>query len=214
MKKRTFEKRGYAFIHRLAWLLSRWLCGVEVRGKENIPKSGAVIITSNHLSYLDPILIGSAVDAEINYMAKSTLFLVPIIGGFLRYMNAYPVKRGAADRAALKRTLALLKEGKSILIFPEGTRGMGHKLGEAKDGVGFLVYHSEALVIPALIKGSQNAWGRGQWFPRRAKVTISFGKSVDLGDLRKSASTREVYAEIGKRIMRQIADLSGGLDLS
>lgn len=203
--QKVSEKRLYNLARWSAQLLLKWLFGLEIRGLEYIPKSGPVIIMSNHASYLDPIIVGSAADRELHYMAKDTLFFGRIIGGFLRHVNAYPVKRGAPDRAALKNTLSILKMGGAVLIFPEGARGEGRNLGEAKSGAGFIVYHSEAKVVPALIKGSQEAWGRGQRFPRCAKISVRFGKPIDLEDLRNLRATRELYDDIGKRIMRHIS---------
>lgn len=161
----------------------------------------------NHASYLDPIFIGGAIDRVINYMARSTLFKPGIIDKFLRSLKAFPVHLGSTDRAAIKYALKILDEGNLLLVFPEGTRSVDGTLGKAQDGVGFMAYRTNADVIPVYLSGTQKAWPRGSKMIRTAKITVTFGKPIEMTTYRNSEASRETYAKIGAEVMARIAEL-------
>ncbi|RKY04066.1 1-acyl-sn-glycerol-3-phosphate acyltransferase [Candidatus Poribacteria bacterium] len=204
---RYSEKRFQNILYRLAQPLFRWAFGFEVTGLENVPDEGGALIASNHVSYLDPPILGAASKRELFYMARDSLFKPGPIGWFLRYLNAFPVKRDKPDRSALKRALELLESGKLVLVFPEGTRSWDGTLGKPHLGVGFIAYHSRVPVIPVYVSGTEKALPRGKAIIKRAKVTVHFGKPVYLDDLRAHPRPREVYRLIGERIMAAIAEL-------
>ena len=99
-----------------------------VKGKENIPKEGAVILAANHLSNWDPPLVGTFIPRHLAYMAKEELFKVPILKNILENVHTFPVKRGASDRAAIKTALQMLEAKECICMFPEGTRSKDGKI--------------------------------------------------------------------------------------
>ncbi|MCE5285499.1 MAG: 1-acyl-sn-glycerol-3-phosphate acyltransferase, partial [Pelosinus sp.] len=111
---------------------------LKVNGQANIPSQGGVIIASNHVSNWDPPMLGTAMQRPLCALAKEELFKVPVFSFIIRKLNAFPIRRGAADRAAISAALKLLKEGKAVLLFPEGTRSKDGKLGEGKHGVAML----------------------------------------------------------------------------
>ena len=162
---------------------------------------------SNHVSYLDPIFLGAAVTRELHYMSRDDLFHPKPWGAFLTYLNAFPVKRGKPDLGAIRKTLSLLKEGKLVLIFPEGTRGVGGKLGKPAAGVGAIVYRANAPVIPAFVKGTEVILPRHAKGITRAPVSVFFGPPVELSDLIALPRSRESYKQIAERIMQHIAAL-------
>ena len=104
----------------------------EIYGRENMPKDGAVILAANHMSNWDPPLVATFLHRPVSYMAKIELFKNPIFGRAITACHAFPVKRGAADRGAIKAAMQVLKEGRCLGLFPEGTRSRTGKLGTYK----------------------------------------------------------------------------------
>ncbi|WP_100398529.1 lysophospholipid acyltransferase family protein [Bacillus sp. FJAT-44742] len=167
----------------------------KVIGKSNIPKEGPVVICSNHISNFDPPLIGTSIKRQINFMAKSELFDVKVLGPALDKIGVFPVKRGAGDRQALKLGIKYLKENRVLCLFPEGTRSKTGELGKGLAGAGFFALRSDAAVIPAVIIGPYKPF-------RRVKVV--FGEPLDIQDLRENKGSAEQATE---RIMARIQSL-------
>ncbi|HHW92344.1 MAG TPA: 1-acyl-sn-glycerol-3-phosphate acyltransferase [Firmicutes bacterium] len=168
------------------------LCkGWVVEGVENIPQAGGLIVVANHTSYWDPPILGAAMTRQVNIMAKVELFRYPLFGSILRLLGAFPVKRNAVDRSAIKQALAILKEDKVLGMFPEGTRSKTGRLGKAQPGVVLFATKSGAPILPAGI-----IMGKG-----RKGLVVKFGKPFFL-----TAESRE-REEAGKRIMAEIASL-------
>src|SRR5471030_2487382 len=107
----------------------------------NIPRHGAFILASNHISNLDPVVLGICSVRRLNFMAKIELFK-GALGFFLTKLGAYPVKRGESDFGAMRESLKRLKSGKVVLIFVEGSRRIGNEPSKAQAGVGFLAMKS------------------------------------------------------------------------
>jgi 1-acyl-sn-glycerol-3-phosphate acyltransferase len=197
----------YHFIHIMTRPLLRSLFKFQIFGSENVPSTGGAMLMINHASYLDPIFIGGAVNRSINYMARATLFKPGIIDKFLRSLNAFPVHLGSTDRGAIRNALKILEEGNLLLIFPEGTRSFDGTLGKAQDGIGFMAYRTKADVIPVYLSGTHKAWPRGAKKIKTAKITVTFGKPLDMSIYRNSEATRETYSKIGAEVMARIAEL-------
>lgn len=169
---------------------------VEIIGSENIPKTGPVILCCNHISNLDPPLLGSFVnDREIHYMAKAELFEKPILKSLLPKIHAFPVKRGLTDKQALRTAINLLKEGKVLGIFPEGTRSKTGELRKGLSGVGFFALRSDAVVVPCAIIGP---------YKRFKRLKLVYGKPIDMTNYRKERISAEEMTAI---IMQEIANL-------
>ncbi|HID55737.1 TPA: 1-acyl-sn-glycerol-3-phosphate acyltransferase [Candidatus Poribacteria bacterium] len=201
------EKRFQNVLYRIAVSLFTWAFHLTVVGRENIPDEGGALIASNHVSYLDPPILGAASKRELFYMARDTLFRPKPIGDFLKYMNAFPVKRDRPDRGALKTAISLLESGKLVLVFPEGTRSHDGTLGRPHLGVGFIVYHSTVPVIPVYISGTERALPRGAFLIKRAEINVHFGLPINMEELRSMPRPREAYPKIGEKIMSEIAKL-------
>ncbi len=110
---------------------------VKVLGKENIPENGGVLLCCNHISNLDPPLLGAYIRRPIHYMAKQELFDKPILKSLLPKIHAFPVRRGMSDKQALRTGLKLMKDGKMLGLFPEGTRSKDGQIGKGMAGAGF-----------------------------------------------------------------------------
>lgn len=198
----------YAFLKPIAVALMRLLFGLSSRGRENVPKTGPVLLVANHASFLDPPLVGGVVPRQVSFMAKEELFRVPFLGWLIRRLNARPVRREGADAGALRTSLRVLQDNGVLLVFPEGTRGPEGVLREPKAGVGMLAVLSGAPVVPVLIEGSGRAWPRGRRLPRRAKVTVTFGPPKVFE--RKDAEGRKTdYEVVSREMMAAIGRLMG-----
>ncbi|MGM9925994.1 MAG: lysophospholipid acyltransferase family protein [Bacillus sp. (in: firmicutes)] len=187
----------YTFAKHIVYAILKPLYRFEVIGKENFPKEGGVLLCSNHIENLDPPVVGINAPRPVHFMAKEELFSVPVLKNLLPGLNAFPVKRGMSDREALRKGLGLLKEGKVLGLFPEGTRSKTGELGKGMAGAGFFALRTEAAVVPCAIIGPYKMF-------RRLKVV--YGKPIDFSR----------YAEEGKRlnaeqateiIMHEIAEL-------
>jgi len=168
---------------------------IEVIGKENIPKDGAVLLCSNHIDNLDPPVLGITAPRRVRFMAKEELFKVPILGTIIRNLGAFPVKRGFADRDAIRTGLKILKDGEVLGLFPEGTRSKTGKLGKGLAGAGFFALRSPSIVIPCAIIGPYKPF---------RKVKVIYGKPVDFKSHRENKISAEEATEI---IMKEIQKL-------
>lgn len=201
----------YHFLHIIARPFLKSLFKFQVFGAENVPSTGGVLLMSNHASYIDPVFMGAAVDRGLYYMARSTLFKPGLIEWLLLNMNAFPVHLGVPDRRAIRRALQLLADGNLLLIFPEGTRSVDGTLGKARAGVGLIAYKTTAPVVPVFLSGTQKVLPKGGKMLKPAKITVSFGKLLDMEYYRKCKGSRETYVKLGEEVMARIAELGDGL---
>ena len=192
------EKKSYWLWLKSAGHLLKTYCRLKVEGRENIPDEGSVLIVSNHRSYWDPPLLAIAVwKRRVFFMAKEELFETPILSSLIRHWgNAFPVKRGTFDKTALETAIELLKAGKAVCIFPEGTRSKTGKLLKPKWGAGFVAIKSKSLIVPCYISGSFGA------FP---KVSVKFGKPFKL----ELEDTKENYVKGAQVLMERIKETAG-----
>lgn len=165
----------------------------RVVGVENIPKTGPAIICSNHISNLDPPILGSASNRIIHFMAKEELFRIPLFRHVIESLHAFPVNRSGGGRLALKRALELLREDKILGIFPEGTRSKTGKLGKGRVGAALLASKVGAPLIPTAIIGPYRLLG---------PVIVVFGKPIDPRQF--EAKSSNVVQELTDRIMQEI----------
>jgi 1-acyl-sn-glycerol-3-phosphate acyltransferase len=196
----------YAILKPLAVVVMRLAFGLRTRGTEHVPAEGPVLLVANHVSLLDPPLVGGAAPRPLNFMAKAELFSVPLFGGLIRRLNAHPLRRQGGDAAALPAALRVLKSGGALLVFPEGTRGEGGILGPAKPGAGMLAVLGGAPVIPVYVSGSGRAWPRGRRFPRPAQVTVTFGSPLPVA-VGEHANRKDDYEAVSRQMMAAIAGL-------
>lgn len=159
----------------------KFMCGLKVYGKENIPKQGGFLLASNHVSNLDPFALGVAImPRDLNYMAKYELFKKPFFSWLLYKVHAFPLKREAADLSAIKEAMHRVKSGGGLLLFPEGTRAADGSVREPQAGIGFLAAKLDVPIIPAFVKGTYDALPKGAKFIRPKKISIYFGRQISV----------------------------------
>ena len=181
---------------------------LEIKGKENIPKNGGVLIASNHASYLDPPIIGVGYRCRpVHFMARNTLWNSRFSSWWLNKVGCIPVTRETGDIRSLKRCISLLKSGNVVSVFPEGTRSRDGKLQKVKSGIGFIIEKSECTVIPTYIHKSFIAFSHKSKFIKPIKITIAFGHPITKDEFLKLGTGREAYEKYSSLIMEKIGIL-------
>jgi 1-acyl-sn-glycerol-3-phosphate acyltransferase len=184
-----------------------WLFGrPKVIGRENLPVEGGFILCANHVSYIDPPSITAASTRVLRFMAKSELFAIPLLGKIIAATGTFPVKRGAADRTAIRTAVELLQSGQVVCMFPEGKRSLTGHLLPPEPGVGVIALRAQMPVIPAALIGTARLLPPHSPFPRFSRIKVVFGKPIDYSDLAGN-NGREAVNEMAQRIMVDIQKL-------
>lgn len=191
-------------LYRLGWtvvfILFKFLYRFKVEGHENldqIPENQGVLLCSNHISGLDPPLVGAATSRKLAFMAKAELFEIPFFGGLIKRLNAFPVKRGTSDRNALKLAIEILNSGETLIMFPEGTRSKTGELKAGLGGVGFLALRTNAAIVPVAIKGGYRLFRR---------THVVFGKPIDFTELKSQKSKPREATELVMAYIQKLLD--------
>lgn len=173
----------------------------KVIGAENIPSTGGFILAANHMTNWDPPFLGTFIPREVNFMGKEELFKNPIMAAICRGLHVFPVKRGAADKSAIKTALKILKNGDCFGIFPEGTRSKTGKIRKAESGVSLIAAMTKAPIIPAAIVNTNKIFSAEKKFPRLAVV---YGKPIYFEGNPKDKNQLDEFAQF---IMKEVAKL-------
>jgi 1-acyl-sn-glycerol-3-phosphate acyltransferase len=197
---RTLVKRvGYNALKYLLQMVAVFGYGLRVIGRENWPQTGGGLICSNHQSMFDPPLVGLTCQRRMNYLARDTLFPVPILGSLIRFLDAIPIDREGIGLSGIKETLRRLKAGELVLIFPEGTRTPDGDVKPLKPGFISLARRSHVPLIPIGLDGAFQVWPRTSRFPRFGRVAVAIGEPISSEQI-VAASDDQLLAELEKRI--------------
>lgn len=195
----------YRFLQIVFRLLFYTVFRTRVYGRENIPKEGAVILAANHASNIDPPLMASLIERPVSYMAKIELFENPIFGAAIRRCHAFPVKRGASDRGAIKAAVTVLKEGHMLGLFPEGTRSKTGELQKAEAGIALIASMTGAPIVPVAILNSHRIFANGGLLPQ---LRIMYGAPISFQGDRKNKEALDAFSA---EIMAHIAQMRDAL---
>jgi 1-acyl-sn-glycerol-3-phosphate acyltransferase len=199
----------YAFLRAVMRTITGvYLVGLfTVVGRENVPREGALIICPNHSATLDPPMVPAFVPrADTWSMAKSEYFRSALVGFIFGHYHAFPVIRHSADRTALRRSFDLLKAGHALIMYPEGTRIESGVLAPPEPGAGFIAQKAGCAILPVGLTGTRECLPKGARWPRRTRVTISFGKPFVVLQ-RRADGSRVSHQEASDAIMVAIAEL-------
>jgi 1-acyl-sn-glycerol-3-phosphate acyltransferase len=198
-------------IYGILWILVRtvaWLC-FRFRVVGQVPKTGGFIVAANHASYLDIPLLGCGMKRRAWYLGRSDLFPARAVNRLLRWLGWIPLRLGRLDRDAFGKAVSLVKEGKVIVIFPEGSRTENGQLQPAKAGIGMIVAQTGCPVIPAYLKGAHEVLPvRAKW-PRFRSVTVTYGDPIAFVPARENGEGKKFYQEVSQTVMDRIAALGG-----
>ena len=192
---------GRIIVRILLLLLTR----CQVRGKENIPSQGPLLVVANHLNLADSPLLGVSLGRKVIFMAKKQLFRFKVIGYFVRGFGAFPVHRGQLDRRALRQANQVLAEGLVLVMFPEGMRSRCGQLQPAFYGSALIALRSGVPILPVGIIGTEKIKGV-TWLLHRPQITVNIGHPFSLPPA-GSRLTKAELAEVTNSIMGRIAEL-------
>lgn len=163
----------------LAWVFFRTLFRVGhcicAYGLRRVPRTGGLLLFSNHQSFYDPMLAAQALSRGVHFMARDTLFKVPLLGWLITGLNAFAVRRASADVAAMKEAVRRLQAGHPLVVFPEGTRTRDGSLGRFHFGSVLLAQRANVPIVPVYIDGAHAVWPRGRTLPRPGPIRIYYG---------------------------------------
>lgn len=180
-------------------VLAFTLADVRVSGLDRVPRRGPLLIVCNHLNNVDPILLASYFPRPVYALTKVELTSIPVIGTLADWYGAIPVRRGEFDRGAIEASLAHLRAGKAVLVFPEGTRSKTGALQEPKAGLSLLASRSGAPILPVAVYGSEKARGLPiVW--EHPRITIRLGEPVSLPIQRGRHGHRAFTHDVMRRI--------------
>ena len=195
--------------------LARLIYRPVVEGRDNVPRQGPVILASNHLSFIDSVVIPLVAPRTVAFLAKAEYWTGTGLSGritrsFFTAISAVPVERGThrAAQASLDASLGVLNEGLAFGIYPEGKRSLDGRLYRGRTGVAWLALTSGALVVPVALEGTENIQPVGKRLPRIRRVTIRFGEPLDFSDRRETRPMAPVRRAVTDEIMDAIAALS------
>ncbi len=196
------EEEFYDNLRPLGLKIVNSLHKIEYVGIENIPAEGGFILASNHIKALDPVFIALGVkDRQIHFMGKKELFEKPVVRSLLAKMNGFPIVRGTADKEAVFYAERIVKEGKILGIFPEGTRSKDYKPARAKSGIGLIAREAKADVLPVSIYNCDD-------MKKGSKLTIRFGELIPYENLGFTCDdSREEVKACAKLVMDEIKKL-------
>lgn len=183
----------YRFAHFAVKAFFSTFYRLRVRGLDNIPSHGGVIIASNHLSNFDPPLIGICVPRYIKFMGKAELFHVPLLRSLFHSLGGFPIQRGKIDKSGIRTAIHVVQEGGCLVMFPEGHRSKNGQLGAFLPGVASIAKKAEGLVIPTAIIGNYRMFSR---------LEVRFGKPISVETLKGA----ELLAELSARIQELLGN--------
>ena len=188
----------------------------HVQGRENVPATGAFIIASNHLSFIDSMAIPLMAPRRVGYLAKAEYFTTPGLRGWLTKtlftaLGALPVERQThrAAQEALDTAMTVLNAGGGFGVYPEGTRSRDGRLARGKTGVAWLALTADCPVVPVGITGTDRIQPIGARYWRPHRFSVTFGKPLTFPEYRGKAGNNRARREVTDRIMEAIAELSG-----
>ena len=194
-------------------LLFGYSSRIRVIGRENVERAGGFLLASNHISHFDPFVISSVVPRKIDWMAMAEFFPMPVVGLFLRAVDAFPAERDRADRRTIRTAIERLKDGRIVGVFPEGgiRDGANSLLQGAplRAGASTLAHIAQVPVLPCVILGTDRLYAKRSWLPiRSAPVWIGFGKTIsNFPDLEKSEARKRIETELTAAFQNIYANL-------
>lgn len=205
----------YEISRSIVRLVLRALCGFRVDGGDREPASGPLLIVSNHVSDLDPLVVGAALRRRVHFMAKVELFRPPLLRWWISACGGFPVRRGEVDRQAFRTARTILNQGGALVMFPEGTRASHlHDLRPPEPGAALLAVRTGAAILPLAVIGTDRVLPRGARRPARSTIRVRIGDAIRINGVARGTvagrADREEVERVGRRFMDEIARMLKG----
>ncbi len=204
-------KFSYWLVYSLARFYFKVCFRLRIHGLEHF-RPGSAILASNHASLYDPPVLSISCPEEVHFLAKGSLFEIPLLGRLIRVLNSHPVVRGASDAHTFRTMIEILGQGKKLILFPEGMRSADGQLRPLERGLAFLAQKARCGIIPAYLKGTYEAWPRDRKFPKVfGKITCVFGSPIEWEEF-ENMDKKEAQEKITERTELAIRSLKNWLD--
>ena len=204
VKKKTKDTTPlYSFLKVIVSPIYKFLFNVHVKGKENVPKEGGVLLCPNHIGAIDVISIGVVCPRQITCIAKKELFSVPVLGGLIKALGAVKIDRGGADVGAIKAAVSAIGDGKTVVIFPQGHRypEVNPATTPIRHGAGLIAYHAKSDMIPVCINIKKAKYALFR------KTEIIFGKPIKYSALGFNEGGRSEYEHATSEVFNEVTKL-------
>jgi 1-acyl-sn-glycerol-3-phosphate acyltransferase len=205
---KTKHSKAYFILFRLIQIFLMFLFTILYRVKridlDKIPRKGKLILCSNHISYVDPVVIGAYVPRCVYFMAKKELYNNKFLGSLVSFLNAFPVNRRTLDRKTISTSFDVLKNGNILGLFPEGTRSTDGVLRKGKKGMGFIAAYSKTSIIPVAISGANKIVQKPYkriFFP---EIKLIAGEMIDVKGILRKYGKKEAISVIVEKTMKEI----------
>ncbi len=185
---------GYHVVRSIVWVLWSAMFRPIIEGEHNIPATGPIVIAPVHRSNVDFAVAIFVTPRKTFFMAKDSLWKVPILRWLISTMGAFPVKRGTADRDSLEKARSVLRDGQPLVLFPEGTRQSGTQIAELHMGAAFVALHTGAQIVPVGIAGTEAVMPKGARFPRPHRISIVVGPPIPVSEVEGRIPRSDIQA--------------------
>jgi len=200
-------------IHMLCFLFLLPVYRYRAFGVRNIPRTGPLLLVSNHQSYLDPSLVGMGCSRrQFAALARSTLFDNPVFAWIIRRLNAIPVTQGETDVGAMRKCISELKKGQALLIFPEGSRTLTGEVEPFQTGTMLMIKRAKPTILPVAIEGAYNVWKRGGYPKFHGRIAVKYGEPIpaetiiEMGPDKGLAFLRDTVAGMREELIARLRD--------
>jgi 1-acyl-sn-glycerol-3-phosphate acyltransferase len=186
-------------------LAARALFGIRFEGVAHVPRVGPVVLTPNHVSYMDPVLVSIPIRRTLHYMTLEPFFRVRALGPLIRWARAFPVRLDEADARAVRTAVRLLHAGEPLVIFPEGGRSPDGRPAEFRAGAFRIALAADVPVVPVTIAGAFEAWPLHRRLPRPARIRVTYHPALTRKDLPAGADRKALPGLLAEAVRERVA---------
>ena len=198
-------------LYRVVWILVQIILTgywrVTCEGREHIPTDEPFVLAPVHRSFLDFAIVSCVTRRRLCYMAKDSIWKYGLTNRFLSALGAFPVRRGAADREAMRRCMAVIERGEPVVMFPEGTRRSGPVVADLYEGPAYLAAKTGVPIVPVGIGGSERALKKGKRIPRPVKIRVIVGPPIRPPANDGGRTPRRVLHELTEQLRQEVQRL-------
>ncbi len=198
---------SYTILRWMTLILAKIFFRIRVVGAARIPREGALIFAPNHVSFLDIPMLGAVAPRPLHFIGRAGLFKGRLTGMIYRHLNGIPLQNNHSPAGGLRPAIKLLKQGRCVVLYPEGRRSKSGALQKPLPGIGMLASVRGVRVVPVFIEGTRKALPVGSAWIRFARVTVYIGEPVEFKGKREYSEEEDRYQVISREVMAEITSL-------